>query len=288
MPGTLFVVATPIGNLEDVSMRALRTLREVDLIAAEDTRRTSKLLAHYEIRKTLVSLHEHNETREAPRLISKLASGLNIALVSDAGTPAIADPGYHLVAQAREAGIPVVPIPGANAAIAALSAAGLPADSFLFLGFPPSGGAARDRWFERLATETGTVVFYESPHRIRRTMDEATDYLVKRTILVGRELTKLNEQLVVWDKNAPLREQGEFVVVVGPASRPEMPEPDAAEVAGFVGQLTEKLGLPETQALELAVAHFRVALPKAVKLLKKGRILLKRSKDNQALTSSEE
>ena len=281
MPGTLFVVATPIGNLEDLSMRALRTLREVDLIAAEDTRRTSKLLAHYEIQKPLASLHEHNETREAIRLISKLESGLNIALVSDAGTPAIADPGYHFVAQAREAGIPVVPIPGANAAITAISAAGLPADSFLFLGFPPSGGVARERWFERAAAETSTVVFYESPHRIRRTMDELSEYLVKRQILVGRELTKVNEELVVWNKNSVLREQGEFVVVIGPFLNTPGQEPDPSAVASFTGQVTEKLGLDESQALQLAATHFGVAPPKAVKLLKKGRILLKRSKDNQ-------
>ena len=281
MSGTLFVVATPIGNLEDLSMRALRTLREVDLIAAEDTRRTSKLLAHYEIRKSLVSLHEHNETREAQRLVSKLESGLNIALVSDAGTPAIADPGYHFVALAREAGIPIVPIPGANAAIAALSAAGLPADSFLFLGFPPSGGAARSRWVDRLSTETGTVVFYESPHRIRRTMDELVEYLGKRPVLVGRELTKVNEQLVIWENSDPIREQGEFVVVIGPAEEIDRPEPDATDLADFVGQVTEKMGLEEAQALELSTAHFGVGLPKAVKLLKKGRILLKRSKDNQ-------
>jgi 16S rRNA (cytidine1402-2'-O)-methyltransferase len=281
MPGTLFVVATPIGNLEDLSMRALRTLREVDLIAAEDTRRTSKLLAHYDIRKSLVSLHEHNEAREAQRLVSKLESGLNIALVSDAGTPAIADPGYHFVALAREAGIPVVPIPGANAAIAALSAAGLPADSFLFLGFPPSGGVARDRWIERVATETGTVVFYESPHRIHRTMDELGDYLVKRPVLIGRELTKINEQLVKWDRNVKLREQGEFVVVVGPTHTSVPNDPDAADLTDFVGQITEKLGLTDAQALALSTAHFGVALPRAVKLLKKGRILLKRAKDNQ-------
>ena len=281
MPGTLFVVATPIGNLEDLTMRALRTLREVDLIAAEDTRRTSKLLAHYEIRKSLVSLHEHNETRETQRLVSKLESGLNIALVSDAGTPAIADPGYHFVARAREAGIPVVPIPGPNAAIAALSASGVPADSFLFLGFPPSGGAARDRWFDRLAAETGTVVFYESPHRIDRTMEELKDYLVERTILIGRELTKVNEHLVIWNKKDSIRAQGEFVVVVGPVKEARSTEPHASDLADFVGQLTEKIGLGEAQSLSLATTHFGVALPRAVKLLKKGRILLKRSKDNQ-------
>jgi 16S rRNA (cytidine1402-2'-O)-methyltransferase len=288
MPGTLFVVATPIGNLEDLSMRALRTLREVDVIAAEDTRRTSKLLAHYEIQKPLVSLHEHNETREAQRLVSKLTSGLNIALVSDAGTPAIADPGYHFVAQAREAGVAVVPIPGANAAITALSAAGLPADSFLFLGFPPSGGVARDRWFERLSAETSTVVFYESPHRISRTMDELAEYLGKRIILVGRELTKVNEELVIWNKHGPIREQGEFVVVVGPAAPIPEEESDPAQVARFVGQIIEQMGLDDPQALALASTHFGLARPKAAKLLKKGRILLKRAKDNQALTSSEE
>ncbi len=281
MPGTLFVVATPIGNLEDLSIRALRTLREVDLIAAEDTRRTSKLLAHYEIQKPLASLHEHNEAREAIRLISKLEAGLSIALVSDAGTPGISDPGAHFVAQARHAGIPVVPIPGPSAAIAAISAAGLPADSFLFVGFPPSGGSARDRWFDRVAAEAGVVVFYESPHRIRRTMDELVEYLVGRAIVVGRELTKVNEELVFWHKTSLLREQGEFVVVVGPLTDGPGPEPEAAAVAVFAGQVTEKLGLEEDQALELTAKHFGVALPKAVKLVKKGRILLKRAKDNQ-------
>ena len=281
MPGTLFVVATPIGNLEDMSMRAVRTLREVDVIAAEDTRRTSKLLAHYEIQKPLVSLHEHNETREALRLVSKLEAGYNVALVSDAGTPAIADPGYHFVAQARSAGIAVVPIPGANAAIAALSAAGLPADSFLFLGFPPSAGAARDRWFDRAAAETGTIVLYESPHRIRRTLEELRDYLGERSILVGRELTKVNEELVVWAKSVQVREQGEFVVVVGPAASIVTIDIEPSEVASFVGQITEKLGLDDPQALALASTHFGVSLPKATKLLKKGRILLKRAKDNQ-------
>lgn len=281
MPGTLFVVATPIGNLEDLTLRALRTLREVDLIAAEDTRRTSKLLAHYEIQKPVASLHEHNETRETIRLISKLQSGLNIALVSDAGTPAIADPGHHLVAQAREAGIPVVPIPGANAAVTALSAAGLPVDSFLFLGFPPSSGTARERWFDRMASQPSTVVFYESPHRIRRTMEEALDYLGERPILAARELTKLNEELVVWDKKRPVREQGEFVVVIGPVVVPEALEPASAEVADFIGQLIEKMALEEDEALKLSAAHFGVTVPKAAKLLKKGRIVLKRSKDNQ-------
>jgi 16S rRNA (cytidine1402-2'-O)-methyltransferase len=281
MPGTLFVVATPIGNLEDLSMRALRTLREVDLIAAEDTRRTSKLLAHYEIQKSLVSLHEHNETRESTRLVAKLESGLNIALVSDAGTPGISDPGQYLVAQARGAGIKVVPIPGPNAAVTALSASGLPADSFLFLGFPPPGGTARERWFERLSGEPGSVVFYESPHRVRRTLEELTGHLGERHIIVARELTKVNEELVTWQNNGPVREQGEFVVVVGPSAEVESAHPDPSLVAGFVGQITDALGLPEEDAVRLAATRFNVAGPKALKLLKKGRIALKRAKDNQ-------
>ena len=281
MPGTLFVVATPIGNLEDLTMRALRTLREADLIAAEDTRRTSKLLAHYEIQKPVISLHEHNESREADRLVSKLGSGLNIALVSDAGTPAIADPGHRFVAKAREAGIRVVPIPGANAAVTALSASGMAADSFLFLGFPPSGGAARERWFQRLSTEPSTVAFYESPHRITRTLEELVDYLGERTIFVSRELTKVNEELVIWNKLSGIREQGEFVVVVSPGVEPPDNEPDPVEVASFIGQITDNFGFKEEEAVELAVARFHVAAPKARKLLKKGRIALKGSKDNQ-------
>ena len=280
MAGTLYVVATPIGNLEDLTFRALRILREVDLIAAEDTRRTSKLLAHYDVRKPLVSLHEHNENRESPHLIAKLEAGLAVALVSDAGTPTIADPGYHLVAAARAAGITVVPIPGASAVAAALSASGQPADQFTFLGFPPSGGAARDRWFDRLASEPTTTVFYESPHRISRTLAEVSEYVGKRHIIVARELTKLNENLVEWHTNDPVREQGEFVVVVGPWIEHAQAEPDANTLTVFVGQITEFVGLDDDAAVKLAAAHFEIPGAKVRKLLKKGRILAKRSSDN--------
>lgn len=280
MPGTLFVVATPIGNLEDLTFRALRTLREVDLIAAEDTRRTSKLLAHYEVRKPLVSLHEHNEVREGERLVAKLASGVTIALVSDAGTPTIADPGFRLVASARAAGIAIVPIPGVSAVITALSAAGVPADQFSFLGFPPSGGLVRDRWFERLATEAHTVAFYESPHRIERTLSDMSELLVNRHIIICRELTKLNEELVIWDNKTVIRPQGEFVVVVGPAIQAAGQDPEADSVALFVGQVIEKLSLGEDAAMRLAATHFEMPAIKVRKLLKKGRILLKRSSDN--------
>src|SRR5688572_7989980 len=161
MAGTLFVVATPIGNLEDLSFRALRTLKEVDLIAAEDTRRTAKLLAHYAIRKPMVSLREHNERRETPKLLARLQAGSSVALVSDAGTPGVSDPGQHLVRSAREAGIAVSPIPGPSAVMAALSASGEPGDEFVFMGFIPRSGALRTRWLAALQAEPRTVVFFE-------------------------------------------------------------------------------------------------------------------------------
>ena len=281
MPGTLFVVATPIGNLEDLTFRALRTLREVDLVAAEDTRRTARLLSHYEVRKPLVSLHEHNEHRSAEHLVSRMQAGESIALVSDAGTPAISDPGHHLVAAARSAGIPVIPIPGACAAAVALSVSGLPADKFAFFGFPPSSGAARERWFERAAAEPATIVCYESPHRIARTLQELAQYTGIRPIFLARELTKLNEHLVVWDKNEAVREQGEFVVVVGPAEPEVVTEPESASVATFIGQIIEHIGLGEDEAVALAATRFSIGTTKVRKLLKKGRILVKRSSDNQ-------
>lgn len=281
MPGTLFVVATPIGNLEDFSFRGVRTLREVDLIAAEDTRRTSKLLAHYEIQKPMVSLREHNETREADRLISRLEAGENIALVSDAGTPGIADPGADLVRLVRAAGIRVVPIPGANAIAAALSAAGLPADQFLFLGFPPASGQQRDRWFEDLVSSKRTAVFYEAPHRIVRTMDDLSEYLVKSPVVLCREITKINEELVEWNKDQPIKDLGEFVVVVGSPDTVDDTDPDETKLAVLFGQITNSTGLPEEAVTAMVAAHFKVSPTRTRKLLKKGRILLKRAQDNQ-------
>jgi len=218
---------------------------------------------------------------KSDHLVAKLTAGQNIALVSDAGTPTIADPGYRLVAAARNAGVPVVPIPGVSAVITALSGAGLPADTFTFLGFPPSGGLARDRWFERLSTEPGTMAFYESPHRIERTMEDVRDVLVNRPCVLCRELTKVNEELVNWPNNIGVRPQGEFVVVIGPGTFEPIQEPDADVVAGFIGQVIEKLSLDESAASALAATHFSMPAIKVRKLLKKGRILLKRSSDNQ-------
>ncbi len=280
MPGTLFIVATPIGNLEDFTFRGVRTLREVDLIAAEDTRRTAKLLAHYDIKKPVISLREHNEARESGPLVGRLAAGESIALVSDAGTPTIADPGVGLVAAARAAGIRIVPIPGASAVVAALSAAGLPADQFLFLGFPPASGSARERWFEELAASRKTTVFYEAPHRIERTVDDLVEYLVERQFVLCRELTKINEELVEWSKKSSIKPLGEFVVVVGPAAVGASDDPPEAEVAILFGQITDSTSLPEAAVLLMVAGHFTISPVRARKLLKKGRILLKRADDN--------
>jgi 16S rRNA (cytidine1402-2'-O)-methyltransferase len=172
--GTLFIVATPLGNLSDISSRALQILREVDLIACEDTRQTIKLLNHFGIQKPLTSYHEFNEEQKAEELVKKLAGTTTIALVSDAGTPAISDPGYRLVRLSRQLSIPVVPIPGPNAAIAALAASGLPCDEFMFLGFLPSKKVARRHKLSELANVTCTLVFYEAPHRIEASLRSRT------------------------------------------------------------------------------------------------------------------
>lgn len=273
--GTLFVVATPIGNLEDFSLRGIRTLKEVDLIAAEDTRRTAKLLAHYDIQKPLVSLREHNEHREAPRLVERLKAGASIALVSDAGTPGIADPGTGLVREALSAGIKVSPIPGASAITAALSASGFPAEQFVFLGFPPSSGLDRERWFETASREPRTSVFYEAPHRIARTLAQATEYLANRPIRVLRELSKLHEELVIWDKDASVREDGEFVIVVGPVQVVDAVEPEPDEVAILFGQIAENTNLKEDEVMNLVSHHFGISGPRTKNLVKKGRIIQK-------------
>src|SRR6478672_11644964 len=198
MAGILYVVATPIGNLEDVTLRALRILRDVSLIAAEDTRRTARLLQHYSISTRTTSLHEHNEREKTPRLIERLQAGEAIALVSDAGTPLISDPGQTLVAAARASGIRVESIPGPSAVMAALSTSGLEAAEFVFLGFPPVRSKDRKVWFAALAGQSRLAVFFEAPHRIRRTLaDLATCLGDDRTVAIGRELTKAYEELVV-------------------------------------------------------------------------------------------
>ena len=196
MAGTLYIVATPIGNLEDITLRALRVLREADLIACEDTRQTRKLLDHFGISKPLVSYHEHNELARAAELVERLEAGANIALVSDAGTPLISDPGYRLVAAAIAAGIPVVPIPGPSAALSALAGSGLATDAFRFCGFLPPKASQRRKTLEALQEERCTLIFYEAPHRILEALEDVEAVMGSRPVVVARELTKLHEEFL--------------------------------------------------------------------------------------------
>src|ERR1700758_2312330 len=192
--GSLYLVATPIGNLEDITLRALRILKEVDQIACEDTRHTLKLLNHFEIQKPLVSYHEHNELTRAPELVHAMEQGASVALVSDAGMPLVSDPGHRLVSLAIRHQIPVVPIPGASALLAALAASGLPNDEFLFLGFLPARSGERQRALERLRIEERTLIFYEAPHRIADTIADAAAILGERPACLAREVTKVHEE----------------------------------------------------------------------------------------------
>jgi len=256
MPGTLFVVATPIGNLEDITLRALRVLREVAIIAAEDTRRTAHLLARHAIATPTTSLHEHNEARKSGSLVARLSSGDSIALVSDAGSPTIADPGYRLIADAIAAGIRVEPIPGPNAAITALMASGVPGDSFSFFGFPPNRGKARRKWFDRVVGVGGTAVFYEAPHRISSTLDDLKAIVGDCHVIVGREMTKLHEELV----RGPISlvatrlsgSRGEFTVVAElgytidkkPRNATKEPPEELRSRRHAIGTIAKMLGLP--------------------------------------------
>jgi 16S rRNA (cytidine1402-2'-O)-methyltransferase len=243
MPGTLYVVATPIGNLEDVTLRALRILRDVSLIAAEDTRRTSRLLQHYSISTPTTSLHEHNERRKSSALIRKLVDGESVALVSDAGTPVVSDPGARLVAEAHAAGIRVEPVPGPSAAMAAFSASGLGDGAFVFVGFPPSRTSARRSWLAQLATEPRPFIIFEAPHRIRDTLADMLEVLGDRTVAVGRELTKAHEELVVrpisGHLQAPSLGRGEYTLVVSPAVPVAVEVPDSSALVTEFYQLTK-------------------------------------------------
>jgi len=279
MPGTLFVVATPIGNLEDLTFRALRTLREVDVIAAEDTRRTAKLLSHYEIRKPLVSLREHNELRETPRLVNRLRRGECIALVSDAGTPGIADPGARLVRAARDAEIPVSPIPGPSAVTTALSVSGLEVTEFVFMGFPPAAGSARREWMDRLEQESRAVVAFEAPHRIHKTLKELQNLLVNRPIQLHRELSKLHEQLDERPNVDSVRAEGEFVVVVSQQNRPSREAESIAKATSVLGRLTECGLFDREEAIALAASVSRLPTRNVNKLLRKHLISVKRQTD---------
>src|SRR6202521_702812 len=221
--GCLYVVATPIGNLEDISLRALRILKEADLIACEDTRQTQKLLTHFDIQKRMVSYHEHNEITRAAELVIDLEQGAKVALVSDAGTPAISDPGHRLVSLCVRHGIHVVPVPGASAFVAALAASGMPAEEFAFIGFLPSRPTERRKSLRALAAEPRTLALYEAPHRLLDTLEDAFEILGNRPAVVARELTKVYEEFVrghLEDLLAAARAKpprGEITLLIGPA-----------------------------------------------------------------------
>jgi len=252
MAGVLYIVATPIGNLEDITLRALRVLREADVIACEDTRHTRKLLDHFGIEKPTVSYHEHNEAARAAELADRLARGEKIALVSDAGTPLVSDPGYRVVKAAIDAGISVVPIPGPSAAIAALSASGLPTDSFRFCGFLPAKSSQRRKLLEQLRNEESTLVFYEAPHRVLDALEDVASAMGARPVAVARELTKMHEEFLRGSA-AEIREQlasrgtarGEITLLIGKGERiaDETPVEDAVRAL-------EQQGVPRMDAIK--------------------------------------
>jgi 16S rRNA (cytidine1402-2'-O)-methyltransferase len=222
MAGTLYLVATPIGNLEDISLRALRVLKEVDLVACEDTRRTRKLLSSYQISKPTISYHQHNERERAAELIDKLEAGQSIALVSDAGTPLVSDPGFHLVSEAIIRDIAVVTVPGPSAILAALAASGLPAGEFTFAGFLPSRRGARRARLREFTGARALLIFYEAPHRIRETLLDAIDVLGDRPAVIARELTKLHEEFIrgslseLIKRSDEITLKGEMVLLIAP------------------------------------------------------------------------
>ena len=264
--GTLYVVATPIGNLEDITLRAIKTLRQVDEIAAEDTRHTRQLLAAHEIKARLISFHEHNEVRRTPVLIDRLQNGASIALVSDAGTPGVSDPGYRLVKAAVALNIPVVPIPGASAAIAALCASGLPTDHFTFAGFPVRKKAKRMEQISALAQLPHTLIFYQSPRRVVPFLEELRDRLGDRRAVLAREVTKLHEEFLHGDLSEIAAElkardevKGECTLLVTGAANALALEAD------LDAAIAAALAAPES----LSLSHLAKALAKQFKVPRK-------------------
>ena len=277
-PGSLYVVATPIGNRDDISARALRILREVALIAAEDTRHSARLLQHFGIETPLAACHEHNERDQGGRFLARLQAGEDVALISDAGTPLISDPGYHLVRQARAAGIAVVPVPGACALIAALSAAGLPSDRFIFEGFLPAKAAGRRARLEQVREEPRTLIFYEAPHRILECLQDMRDVFgADRPALLARELTKTFEtlqglplaQLSEWVAADSNQQRGECVVLVSGWQAPEGEEAVSAEALRVLDLLMVEMPLKRAAALAAEITGVRKNLLYQVALERK-------------------
>jgi 16S rRNA (cytidine1402-2'-O)-methyltransferase len=269
MSGTLFVVATPIGNLEDVTLRALRVLRTVDLIAAEDTRRTARLLAHHGISTPTLSFHQHNTRGRVPQLVARLQQGASIALVTDAGTPGVSDPGVELVQACVTAGIVVDPVPGVSAPLTAVIGSGFPVIPLTVLGFAPSRSKDRLRWLKSVSAIENTVTFFETPHRIAQTLTEASALLGERQIVVARELTKAHQEFLrgtAGDLIVRLKEpRGEFTVVIGPQALAESGPAyvdDATVVIDFCYS-TELPGMSRRAAINAVAAKHRLA-PKRV------------------------
>ena len=277
--GCLYVVSTPIGNLEDITLRALRILKEADVIACEDTRQTMKLLGHFDIPKRLVSYHEHNEITRAPEIVIELEQGAKVALVSDAGTPAISDPGYRLVSLCLRHGIPVVPVPGPSALVTALAASGMPIEQFVFAGFLPARPSERRKSLRALAAEPRTLAFYEAPHRLLDTLEDALETLGNRPAVVAREVTKLYEEfqrghledlVAVARRRAP---RGEITLLIGPPDGHAVHPAEAASalnampLARHVEQIMKASGVDRKAALKQAARERGLTRREAYKQL---------------------
>jgi len=278
-PG-LYLVATPIGNLEDITLRAVRVLKEADLIACEDTRHTRKLLDHYGIQKPTVSYHQHNEAERARELVEKLASGTTVALVSDAGMPGLSDPGYRVIKLAIEQGIRVVPVPGPSALTAALVASGLPTDAFEFYGFLPAKAGPRRTALEALRNRRNTAVVYEAPHRIRETLQDVVEILGwERPVAIARELTKVHEEFIRGTAGEVLLEigkrepKGEITLLVGAGSSPARTG-SAGSLAARLEEIMREQKIDEKTALKIAAKERGLSKSEAyreVQRSKKGR-----------------
>jgi len=272
--GTLYIVSTPIGNLEDITHRALRILQDVDLIACEDTRHTKKLLTHFGIDARTISYHDHNERERAQELLQRLQEGKNIAIVSDAGTPGINDPGFRLVRLAIDNNVPVVPVPGASALVAALVASGLATDEFFFGGFLPAKTNARRARLAELQSMSATLIFYEAPHRIAATLKDAYEVLGPRQAVVARELTKLHEEIARGLLNeiserfaANEQVRGEIVLLIDRAPATDQPKSDAnTSIAQVVARL-EAEGLDHRAALKKAARELGLSRDEAYRRL---------------------
>jgi 16S rRNA (cytidine1402-2'-O)-methyltransferase len=277
--GTLYLVGTPIGNLEDITLRALQTLKDVDLIACEDTRQTIKLLNHYGIEKPTVSYHEHNELTRAPELIVHLENGDNIALVTDAGTPGVSDPGYRLVTLAVRHHIRVVPIPGASAFLSALIASGLPTDSFRFSGFLPAKAGARRTALEAIRNSPRTQIFYEAPHRIAEALRDIVEILgPERHIVVAREVTKLHEEFLRGRADGLLEQleqrgdiKGEITLLIGKAEEMPQAQRPVQHIAQRVRELMRSAELEEKAALKQAAREFGLSKSEAYRELQRSK-----------------